>query len=84
VEVALNCGFASQSHFASVFQRHVGVTPSRFERVSRTLADIAKATLLTHKRPSANRYSIEQRCRYIVAERPAVLRLIASVNLVGS
>ena len=32
VEVALNCGFASQSHFASVFHRHVGVTPSRFRK----------------------------------------------------
>jgi AraC family transcriptional regulator len=32
VEVALNCGFASQSHFASVFHRHVGVTPSKFRK----------------------------------------------------
>jgi AraC family transcriptional regulator len=32
VEIALNCGFASQSHFASVFHRHVGVTPSRFRK----------------------------------------------------
>jgi AraC family transcriptional regulator len=30
VEIALGCGFASQSHFASVFLRHVGVTPSRY------------------------------------------------------
>jgi len=30
VEIALCCGFASQSHFASVFHRHVGVTPGRY------------------------------------------------------
>jgi AraC family transcriptional regulator len=30
VEIALNCGFASQSHFASVFHRQVGVTPSQY------------------------------------------------------
>ena len=30
VEIALSCGFASQSHFASVFHRHVGLTPSRY------------------------------------------------------
>jgi AraC family transcriptional regulator len=32
VEVALNCGFSSQSHFAAVFHRHVGVTPSKFRK----------------------------------------------------
>jgi AraC family transcriptional regulator len=32
VEIALNCGFASQSHFSSMFHRHVGVTPSRFRK----------------------------------------------------
>jgi AraC family transcriptional regulator len=32
VEIALNCGFASQSHFASVFRRHVDVMPSRFRK----------------------------------------------------
>jgi AraC family transcriptional regulator len=30
VEIALSCGFASQSHFASVFHRYVGVTPGRY------------------------------------------------------
>jgi AraC family transcriptional regulator len=32
VEVALHCGFASQSHFASVFHRQVGVTPSQYRK----------------------------------------------------
>jgi AraC family transcriptional regulator len=32
VEIALNCGFASQSHFASVFHRHVGATPSQYRK----------------------------------------------------
>jgi len=29
-EVALECGFADQSHFANVFRRFVGVTPSQY------------------------------------------------------
>lgn len=29
-EIALNCGFASQSHFAAVFHRHVGLTPTKY------------------------------------------------------
>jgi AraC family transcriptional regulator len=29
-EVALECGFADQSHFANVFRRFMGVTPSQF------------------------------------------------------
>lgn len=32
VEIALHCGFASQSHFASVFRRQVGVTPGRYRK----------------------------------------------------
>lgn len=32
VEVALACGFASQSHFTATFHRHVGVTPSEYRR----------------------------------------------------
>ena len=32
VEIALRCGFASQSHFASAFRRKVGVTPSAYRR----------------------------------------------------
>ena len=32
VEIALSCGFASQSHFASTFHRQVGVTPTNIER----------------------------------------------------
>jgi AraC family transcriptional regulator len=32
VEIALGCGFASQSHFASAFRREVGVTPSQYRR----------------------------------------------------
>jgi AraC family transcriptional regulator len=30
VEIALTCGFASQSHFTSTFRRQVGVTPSQY------------------------------------------------------
>jgi AraC family transcriptional regulator len=30
VEVALACGFGSQSHFTSTFRRQVGVTPSQY------------------------------------------------------
>ena len=29
-EVALDCGFADQSHFTQVFSRHVGVSPGRW------------------------------------------------------
>ena len=32
VEIALCCGFASQSHFSSAFHRHVGVTPSEYRK----------------------------------------------------
>ena len=32
VEIALGCGFASQSHFASTFHRNVGVAPSKYRR----------------------------------------------------
>jgi len=32
VEIALRCGFASQSHFAAAFRRRVGATPSAFRR----------------------------------------------------
>ncbi len=31
-EIALECGFADQSHFASAFRRVVGVTPGRYRR----------------------------------------------------
>jgi AraC family transcriptional regulator len=30
IDVALACGFSSQSHMTSVFREHVGVTPARF------------------------------------------------------
>jgi AraC family transcriptional regulator len=32
VEIALSCGFASQSHFASAFHRQLGVTPSKYRK----------------------------------------------------
>ena len=32
VEIALSCGFASQSHLASTFRRKVGVTPSQYRK----------------------------------------------------
>lgn len=32
VEIALACGFSSQSHFASTFRRRVGVTPSEYRK----------------------------------------------------
>jgi len=32
VEIALACGFASQSHFAASFRRHVGVTPGDYRK----------------------------------------------------
>ena len=32
VEIALSCGFASQSHLASAFHRQVGVTPSEYRK----------------------------------------------------
>jgi AraC family transcriptional regulator len=31
-EVALQCGFSSQSHFTAHFSRHLGVSPARFAR----------------------------------------------------
>lgn len=33
-EVALRFGFASQSHFTSVFHRHTGTTPRRYQRIA--------------------------------------------------
>ncbi len=30
IDVALACGFSSQSHMTSIFRQHVGVTPARF------------------------------------------------------
>lgn len=35
-EIALDCGFNSQSHFTSVFGRIVGVTPARWRRAHRS------------------------------------------------
>ncbi|HEY1749564.1 MAG TPA: AraC family transcriptional regulator [Xanthobacteraceae bacterium] len=32
VEIALACGFASQSHFTATFHRHVGITPSEYRK----------------------------------------------------
>lgn len=32
IEIALACGFASQSHFGQVFKRHVGMTPAVWRR----------------------------------------------------
>jgi AraC family transcriptional regulator len=32
IDVALACGFSSQSHMTSVFRQHVGVTPAEFRR----------------------------------------------------
>jgi AraC family transcriptional regulator len=34
-ELALNCGFADQSHFARAFKRHTGVTQGAFRRQAR-------------------------------------------------
>ena len=34
VDVASSCGFASQSHMASVFRRHLAITPGEFRRLS--------------------------------------------------
>lgn len=31
-EVALQCGFSSQSHFTAHFTRHIGISPARFAR----------------------------------------------------
>jgi AraC family transcriptional regulator len=33
-EVALTLGFAGQSHFGTVFRRHLGVTPQRYRRAN--------------------------------------------------
>jgi len=33
-EVALECGFASQSHFTTVFRQHIGVTPARYRKAA--------------------------------------------------
>lgn len=34
-EIALDCGFADQSHFASAFRRVMGVTPGRYRKLTR-------------------------------------------------
>jgi AraC family transcriptional regulator len=34
-DVALGCGFSSQSHFTAHFTRHIGVSPARFARGAR-------------------------------------------------
>ncbi|MBN8595538.1 MAG: helix-turn-helix domain-containing protein [Anaerolineae bacterium] len=34
-EVALQCGFSSQSHFTAHFTRLIGVSPARFARGAR-------------------------------------------------
>ena len=34
-EIALSAGFSSQSHFSTVFKRHVGLTPAQYRRISR-------------------------------------------------
>jgi AraC family transcriptional regulator len=34
-EVALQCGFSSQSHFTAHFTRHVGISPARFAQGTR-------------------------------------------------
>jgi AraC family transcriptional regulator len=33
--VALNCGFANQSHFTRVFTRLTGVSPGQWRRMNR-------------------------------------------------
>ncbi len=37
-EIAIDCGFADQSHFASAFRRTMGVTPGRYRRMKDALA----------------------------------------------
>jgi AraC family transcriptional regulator len=32
-EIAIDCGFADQSHFASAFRRTMGVTPGRYRKL---------------------------------------------------
>lgn len=32
VVIALDCGFSSQSHFATVFKRETGITPSQYRQ----------------------------------------------------
>ena len=44
-EIALLCGFSSQSHFGAVFRREFGMSPARFRRHPRS----------TGRRPQANR-----------------------------
>jgi len=38
VEVAQDCGFASQQHLSNAMRRHVGTTPSRYRRANRPVA----------------------------------------------
>lgn len=35
-EIALSAGFASQSHFCTVFKSHTGFTPAEYRRIART------------------------------------------------
>lgn len=36
VDIAALCGFSSQAHLATVFRKHVGVTPTAYRRTTRT------------------------------------------------
>lgn len=40
-EVALDCGFADQSHFSNTFKRLVGVAPGRWRREIRQLLQVS-------------------------------------------
>jgi AraC family transcriptional regulator len=39
-EVALSCGFSSQSHFTRVFREHTGTTPWAYRRLHRVMPEI--------------------------------------------
>jgi AraC family transcriptional regulator len=39
-EVALSCGFSSQSHFTRVFRKHTGTTPWAYRRLHRVMPEI--------------------------------------------
>jgi AraC family transcriptional regulator len=57
IDIALDCGFSSHSHFSNTFRQIAGVTPSEYRR---THGPIMKKRCLSRAAPSGIHYSLSE------------------------
>lgn len=53
-QVALDCGFADQSHFSRLFRRQEGSSPSAWRRAHDAKPEISNSTAPTARQPTGS------------------------------